>query len=136
SADDGGALAHGMVSSLLSRTCGFHRRRLEGMSRQTEYFAVVGSAGVAMLGVGMFAGTRAVRARPPCSWGLVFVNEVGDSLSDCGCLVLLKEMAGRQQHGGVHRQRVLNRAAAVASEHAVTLSPHHLSGVGPRMEPF
>jgi hypothetical protein len=40
------------------------------MSRQTEYFAGVGSAGVAMLGVGMFAATRAVRARPPCSWGL------------------------------------------------------------------
>src|SRR5258708_31241109 len=106
------------------------------MSRPTEYFAAVVSTGAAMVGVGMLAGTRAVRARPPCSWGLIFVHQVGDSRSDSGCLVLLKEMAGRQQHGGVHRQRVLNRAAAVVSEHAVTLSPHHLSGVGPRMEPF
>src|ERR1700694_2655811 len=39
------------------------------MSRQTQYFAVVGSAGVAMLGVAMFAGCRAVRAQPPCSRG-------------------------------------------------------------------
>ena len=39
------------------------------MSRPTEYFAAVVSTGVAMLGFGMFAGCRAVRAQPPCSRG-------------------------------------------------------------------
>jgi hypothetical protein len=40
------------------------------MSCQTEYFAVFVSTGVAMLGVGMFAGTRAVVAPAPCFWAL------------------------------------------------------------------
>jgi hypothetical protein len=39
------------------------------MSCTTEYFAAVVSTGVAMLGFGMFAGCRAVRAQPPRSRG-------------------------------------------------------------------